>query len=184
MNIPEKITLLIYLDNKYFEAGGSILYNILITCLGNICRSPTAEHLILHRLRGHILEKRVIITSAGLINPGNRAAEAVCNILGREIATTSIHEHRSRVATPGMMKENDLILPMGIYEMNGILSIYRHGNTKTYLDWIYGSEGKEVDDPYGMGRKHYKRMVELLESTVDDFLAKLEITLADVAEIP
>jgi len=156
------------------------MYKILITCLGNICRSPAAEHLILHRMHGRPIEKRTKICSAGLINPGNRAAEAVRNILDREKGIASIQEHRSRVATPGMMKENDLILPMGIYEMNGILSIYRHGNTKTYLDWIYGTSGKEVDDPYGMGRRHYKRMIELLEGTVDDFLAKLEKTLGNV----
>ncbi|MDP6154872.1 MAG: hypothetical protein QGH39_10700 [Candidatus Thermoplasmatota archaeon] len=156
------------------------MYKILITCLGNICRSPAAEHLILHRLHGHPLEKRVRISSAGLINPGNRAAEAVRNIVGREMGIASIREHRSRVATPGMMKENDLILPMGIYEMNGILSIHRHGNTKTYLDWIYGTSGKEVEDPYGMGHRHYKKMVELLEGTVDDFLVKMEKILNNV----
>jgi len=131
-------------------------------------------------MHGLQIEKRIKISSAGLINPGNMAAEAVRNILDREMKIDSIQEHRSRVATPGMMKEHDLILPMGIYEMNGILSIYRHGNTKTYLDWIYGTEGREVDDPYGMGRKHYKRMIELLEGTVDDFLGKMEKTLINV----
>ena len=150
------------------------MYKILITCLGNICRSPAAEHLLIHRLRGHPLDNRVKISSAGLINPGNRAAEEVRDILGRDMKIASIREHRSRVATPGLMKEDDLILPMGIYEMNGILSIYRHGNTITYLDWIYGTRGKEVDDPYGKGRMHYRKMVELLESTVDDFIQKAD----------
>ncbi len=160
------------------------MYKILITCLGNICRSPAAEHLILHRLNGHPLEKLIKISSAGLINPGNRAAGTVRNILEGEMCISSIHEHRSRVASPGMMKENDLILPMGIYEMKGILHIYPHENTHTYLDWVYGTNGKEVEDPYGMGRGHYKRMVELLEGTVDDFFQKLEMILNNVDKNP
>lgn len=151
------------------------MYKILITCLGNICRSPTAEHLILQQLTSHPLEKKVVITSAGLINPGNHAAEAVRKLLGGEMGISSIRQHRSRVATPGMMKENDLILPMGKYEMDGILSIHHHENTHTYLDWIYGgSDGWEVKDPYGMGFEEYRKMVDFIGTTVDDFVFRLE----------
>lgn len=154
------------------------MYKILITCLGNICRSPTAEHLLIHRLAGHPLEKRVTITSAGLVNPGNQAAEAVRKILGEEMGISSVYEHRSRVATPGLMKENDLILPMGKYEMDGILSVHDHENTSTYLDWIYGgSAGWEVNDPYGMSFEHYRKMVEFIDSTVADLIFRLENVL-------
>ncbi len=149
------------------------MYRILITCLGNICRSPTAEHLIINKLKGHHLESKVEITSAGLINPGNQAAREVRKILGQEMGMESIYEHRSRIATSRMMKEHDLILPMGIYEKNGILAIYPHENTFTYLDWIYGTDGKEVADPYGMDFGDYQMMVELLMGTVDDFILKM-----------
>ena len=150
------------------------MYRILITCLGNICRSPTAEHLIINKLNGHPLKGKVEITSAGLLNPGNRAAGDVRKILGREMGIESIYEHRSRIATSRMMKGHDLILPVGIYEKNGILAIYPHEFTFTYLDWIYGTDGKEVADPYGMGFGDYQRMVELLVGTVDDFIRKVE----------
>jgi len=149
------------------------VYRILITCLGNICRSPTAEHLIINKLKGHPLEGKVEISSAGLINPGNQAAREVRKILGREMGMESIYDHRSRVATSRMMKEHDLILPMGIYEKNGILAIYPHEKTYTYLDWIYRTKGKEVADPYGMGFADYQKMVELLMGTVDDFILKV-----------
>ena len=74
-----------------------------------------------------------------------------------------------------MIKENYLIPPMGKYEKDGILSIHHHGNTFTYLDWIYGgSDGREVKDPYGMGFDEYRKMVDFIGTTVGDFILKLE----------
>ena len=38
---------------------------ILFVCLGNICRSPTAEGVLRHKLREAGLEGRVEVDSAG-----------------------------------------------------------------------------------------------------------------------
>ena len=150
------------------------MFNILITCLGNICRSPTAEHFILHRLKGHPLARTVKVSSAGLINPGNMAAAPVRKIMGREMGITSIDWHRSRIATPDMLERQSLVLPMGIYEMNGILDIRDHPRVLTYMDWIYGTDGQEVADPYGMGEEDFRRMIISMEATMDDLMDKLE----------
>ncbi len=38
---------------------------VLMVCLGNICRSPTAEAVLCQRLRAHGLHERVVVDSAG-----------------------------------------------------------------------------------------------------------------------
>ena len=148
------------------------MFNILITCLGNICRSPAAEHLLLHRLEDHSLHGRVSISSAGLLDSGKNAAGPVRDILGTEMKITSIYRHSSRTATPSLIDEQDLILSMGIYEMKGILDIRRHPETHLYMDWIYDTRGQEVADPYGKHITDYRRMISLLDGAVDDLLRK------------
>ena len=38
---------------------------VLFVCMGNICRSPTAEGVFRHRLQGAGLHERVTVDSAG-----------------------------------------------------------------------------------------------------------------------
>ena len=160
------------------------MFNILITCLGNICRSPAAEHLLLYRLEDHPLSGKVNISSAGLLDAGIAAAGPVRDILGTEMKITSIYRHGSRTATPSLIDEQDLILSMGIYEMKGILDIRRHPETHLYLDWIYGTIGREVADPYGKDITDYRRMISLLDGAVDDFLRKAADALPERDRIP
>ncbi len=48
---------------------------ILFVCLGNICRSSTAEGVMLHLIKEAGLEKEFVIDSAGIIglSPGGTA---------------------------------------------------------------------------------------------------------------
>jgi protein-tyrosine phosphatase len=48
-------------------------YRILMVCMGNICRSPTAEGVLRAKLAQAGLSKRVLVDSAGTHNyhPGN-----------------------------------------------------------------------------------------------------------------
>lgn len=151
-----------------------VIYKVLITCLGNICRSPTAEYLLNRAIETTELKSKIEITSAGLINPGNMASGFVRSILGDEMGIVSIQEHRSRVATQKMLSESDLVLPMGISELEGILSISPHPNAHLYMDFVYGTLGGEVEDPYGGPIDEYRKMVSLIDITVQPWVEKME----------
>ena len=62
--------------------------NILIVCVGNICRSPTAEALFAHRLSGQDLT----ISSAGIGalvgNPMDKTAHEVLQDNGENLANS------------------------------------------------------------------------------------------------
>ena len=63
------------------EAGDKKL-SVLMVCMGNICRSPTAEGVLRHKLRAAGLDERVHVASAGthgdyhLASPPDRRSQA------------------------------------------------------------------------------------------------------------
>ena len=84
---------------------------VLFVCLGNICRSSTAEGVMLHLLKEAGMEKEVMIDSAGMLSyhqgelPDSRmrahAAKRGYNLV-----------HRSRPVTTDDFDKFDLILGM------------------------------------------------------------------------
>src|SRR5215210_6213664 len=84
---------------------------LLFVCLGNICRSPTAEGVMRHVLREQGLEDRMEIDSAGTggwhvgAPPDERATEAAQR---REI----VLDGAARKFSPGDFEDFDLILAM------------------------------------------------------------------------
>jgi len=130
--------------------------------------------LLKEGLKGHPLDGKVLVDSAGLINPGNPASRHVRTILSEDMGIDDVMEHRSKIVTPALISEQDLILPMGVYEMEGLLDVSVHSNTHLYMDWAYGTKGQEVEDPYGYPHAKYCDMVRILEQSVELFIRKLE----------
>jgi protein-tyrosine phosphatase len=77
---------------------------ILVTCLGNICRSPYLEAVLRRETPD------TIVTSAGFLGPG-RPVPAVSAALAKRRGL-DLSEHRSRTVTAAMMREADLIIAM------------------------------------------------------------------------
>jgi protein-tyrosine phosphatase len=80
---------------------------VLFVCLGNVCRSPYAEHRFRALLEDRGLESPAV-GSAGFIGPGRAApapALATAERRGLDLGT-----HRSRVLDEGMAAESGLIV--------------------------------------------------------------------------
>lgn len=83
--------------------------SILVICLGNICRSPYAEHRLTDELaRAGLDDVRVV--SAGFILPGRSSPEAARRVAARR--GLDLENHRSRVVTPEMARAADVTLVM------------------------------------------------------------------------
>ncbi|MEY1522815.1 arsenate reductase/protein-tyrosine-phosphatase family protein, partial [Providencia manganoxydans] len=79
--------------------------NILVVCMGNICRSPTGERL----LQAHFPNKKV--HSAGIIAKDDRPAyDSAIRIAQQH--DLCLDNHQSRRLTSELCKEADLILVM------------------------------------------------------------------------
>lgn len=83
--------------------------SILVVCLGNICRSPYAEHRLTDELSRRGLDD-VLVRSAGFIRPGRRSPAAARRAAARR--GVDLEGHRSRVVTPSMLGDAGVILVM------------------------------------------------------------------------
>ena len=86
--------------------------SVLIVCTGNICRSPTAEGVLRHKLAEQGLHERVRVDSAGLGDghvgdPPERRAVARAGLRGYDLSAL-----RARQFTTRDYYDFDLILGM------------------------------------------------------------------------
>jgi len=84
----------------------SPIHSVLAVCHGNICRSPYAE-AVLGRL---LTPAGIAVSSAGFVWPGRPVppvALAVASERGVDLS-----EHRSRLVTPELIRESQLVVVM------------------------------------------------------------------------
>jgi protein-tyrosine phosphatase len=142
--------------------------NILIVCVGNICRSPAAEALLLHRLQG----KGLSIASAGIGalvgNPMDKTAHEVLNEHGLEHGS-----HRARQINSEMLHKADLILAMEQSHIQHIRQIAPEVHGKTFLlgKWL---DDTEIPDPYRQSKPAFEHVHSLLTQSVESWLPYLK----------
>lgn len=83
--------------------------SVLVICLGNICRSPYAEHRLTEQLAAAGLG-RVRVVSAGFILPGRSSPEPARRVAARR--GLDLEKHRSRVVTATQAREADVTIVM------------------------------------------------------------------------
>lgn len=101
---------------------------ILVVCVGNICRSPTAELL----LRNALTPSTISVTSAGLSARVGEGMEASA----RQVLEDHGHSaegFRARQLTADIVNESDLILVMEKQHVNQVLKIASHARGKVFL---------------------------------------------------
>ena len=85
---------------------------VLFVCLGNICRSPTAEGVLRHKLREAGLADQVEVASAGtgdwhVGNPTDKRSQAAAKLRGYDLST-----QRAQQVSRADFASYDLILAM------------------------------------------------------------------------
>lgn len=171
---------------------------VLAVCLGNICRSPTAEAVLKMVLKRHGLAERVFVDSCGTgggspdwykrggwsFHEGNPADERMAMAArARDVHLTS----RSRPLRPADLETFDVVLAMDESNVSEIRRAARYwGEAYAALaerkvhrvtDYCRTYAGaKSVPDPYYGGADGFERVLDLLEDAceglVTDLLAK------------
>lgn len=142
--------------------------NILIVCVGNICRSPAAEALLAHKLKG----KGLTISSAGIGalvgNQMDKTAHEVLNDHGVEHTA-----HRARQVDSEMLHRADLILVMEQSHIQHIRQIAPEVHGKTFLlgKWL---DDTEIPDPYRQSKPAFEHVHSLLTQSVESWLPYLK----------
>jgi protein-tyrosine phosphatase len=149
---------------------------ILFICLGNICRSPTAEAVFRDRVEAAGLSDAFEIDSAGFLSEhrGNESDSRMKrHAKARGYTLTSI----SRPLTKKDFYYFDLLIAM---DQENIQDLYRlapdeESKAKCSLFLSYAPELRvsEVPDPYYGGEAGFQEVIDLVEIAADALLSKL-----------
>ncbi|AGZ34227.1 low molecular weight protein-tyrosine-phosphatase [Pseudomonas sp. Rh2] len=149
---------------------------VLFVCLGNICRSPTAEGVLRHQLRAAGLADQVHVASAGTAEwhvgkaPDSRTSKAA---LARGY---DLSQQRAQQVKAAHFTEYDLILAMDESNLSHLRALRPH-TAKGELDLFlrrYGAELDEVPDPYYGGAEGFERVLDLIEAACRELVVEIK----------
>lgn len=152
------------------QAGAA---RVLFVCLGNICRSPTAEGVMRKLLDDHGLAGRIEVDSAGthayhVGEPPDRRAAAAAARRGIDLSAL-----RGRRVEPSDFHRFDYILAMDRENLSNLLAIAPPGQeSKARLFLEFGTQRSitEVPDPYYGGADGFDRVLDLIEDAAQGLL--------------
>jgi protein-tyrosine phosphatase len=140
---------------------------ILILCVGNICRSPTAEYI----LRQHIKSQGITVSSAGLGalqgEPANESAQKIALEHGVDMSP-----HIAKQINSKIIYENDVILVMQQGHLEDLYARYPEVRGKAFLlgKWI---DNAEISDPYRKSDEAFIHVYNLIERACHAWLKYL-----------
>ena len=147
---------------------------ILFLCTGNVCRSPMAEGLFRHAVKGRG-EFRVVSAGIGAMNgepPTHHSVQAM-----REIGIDISHQ-RSRSLTAELVRSADLILGMTHSHTDTVALLYPSAAEKTFLlrefDETLEPYEKDISDPIGSPYEIYVECRDQIEQGIVTLLKFME----------
>ena len=149
--------------------------SILFVCMGNICRSPTAEAVFCYKAKQQGL--KLVIDSAGTLGaharekPDHRAQKAG---IDRGYSFAGL---KARKVTENDFKKFDLILAMDEDNVQNLLKVApQHLTNKIvlFLSFAQNYADTEVPDPYYGGAKGFQYVLDLVEDASDGLLEKMK----------
>ncbi len=149
--------------------------SILFVCMGNICRSPSAEAVFRQKAREQGISLQ--IDSAGTLSahakekPDHRSQKAG---IARGYSFDGI---KSRKVTLKDFESFDLVLAMdndNIDELNKVAPKEFHCKIHLFLDFANELAEQQVPDPYYGGAKGFDYVLDLIEAASEGLLLKLK----------
>ena len=151
-----------------------------MVCLGNICRSPTAEGVLRTKLQRLGLQDRVRVESAGTHGEKGGApdARAVAAAAKRGYDLSRI---RSRRVVAADLAGYDLVLAMDNDNLEFLQEASApelQGRIRLLLkDEAASGEGRDVPDPYYGGPAGFEHVLDLIEAACDKLAQDLRLRL-------
>ncbi len=149
---------------------------ILVVCMGNICRSPTADGVLRKKVADAGLTEALVIDSAG--THGYHAGHAPDQRSQAEAQKNGydLSDIESRRVTEEDFYAFDLILAMdqdNLAHLRDMEPDDGRATLRLFLDYHPSRRGEEVPDPYYGGRAGFAHVLDLIEVAADGLLAEL-----------
>lgn len=148
--------------------------SILFVCMGNICRSPSAEGVMRAKLFTAGLADRIRVDSAGTHGyhvgepPDPRSCRAAA------VRGYALEALRARQVEVVDFERFDLVLAadrQNLRELKRLCPLSLHHKLELMLAPLNGGED-EVPDPYYGGSKGFEKVLDLLESACDGWIQR------------
>jgi protein-tyrosine phosphatase len=149
---------------------------VLFVCMGNICRSPTAEGVFRHVIQQQGTADRFMVDSAGthayhVGEQPDRRAQQTARARGIDLAFI-----RARKVTRNDFAEFDYILAMDSDNYHNLLAICPaeyEDKVQLFLDYATNSHEQDVPDPYYGGQQGFEHVFDLVEDASHGFHNKV-----------
>lgn len=149
---------------------------LLFVCMGNICRSPSAEGVFRRVLADKAPHLQIEIDSAGTHDyhvgrpPDRRAVEAA---LRRGVDLSKL---RARQVAREDFERFDLILVMdeeNLTALHAVAPVQYRDRIRLLMDFAPDAPSRHVPDPYYGGLRGFEEVLDLLEEASEGLLAVL-----------
>ena len=137
---------------------------ILIVCVGNICRSPTAERLLQQAL------PHKTVSSAGIAALAGQSADATAEAIARQHGV-ALDGHIAQQLTRTLCQQHDLILVMEQKHIDAVTRIAPEvrGKTMLYGHWLK----RDIPDPYRQSREAFEFTYDLIAEATQAWAQRL-----------
>ena len=147
---------------------------VLMVCLGNICRSPTAEAVLRAKLEAAGLAEQVVVDSAGtgswhIGSPPDARSQRHAANRGYDLSAL-----RGRQVAEGDFHHFDLILAMDEDNLADLERLAPDGSSRAEVRLF---AHVEVPEPYAGGAAGFEQVLDLVEAAADAWVKNLAARL-------
>jgi len=152
---------------------------VLFVCLGNICRSPSAEAVLNAKLKDHGLSNDVEVDSAGTSGyhtdePADARMQTHAQKRGYSLTS------RSRQIRSVDFDEFDFIIAMDQSNYRNLLNLAKTSEHRSKVaimtDFSENLDG-DVPDPYYGGALGFERVLDVLEESIKGLIEEIKDSL-------
>lgn len=145
------------------------IVRIAMVCMGNICRSPMAEHVLRAKLAAANLPAEVVSAGTGGWHAGEPADPRTEAVL-REHGYT--YEHTAQQIKRSWLDAFDLILVMDHDNLKNVLALANKSGQRAVVKLLRdfdpnSAPGSIVPDPYYGGPDEFEQTLKLIEAACD-----------------
>jgi protein-tyrosine phosphatase len=149
---------------------------VLFVCMGNICRSPTAEAVFRDMVEKAGMGRRILIDSAGthdyhIGKPPDARAQSAALQRGYDMSAS-----RGRQVQSADFDRFEYVLAMDNANLDILRRLRPHdatGHLGLFLEFSTRDGEREVPDPYYGGASGFKHVLDLVEDASAGLLAHI-----------
>lgn len=151
--------------------------SVLFICMGNICRSPTAEAVFRAHAEAAGLADRITVASAGthayhIGSPPDTRAQAAAKRRGYDLSAL-----RGKEASAELLQA-DYVLVMDAQNLRDLKRRFPEARAEKFMAFaplpVRERYGEDVPDPYFGGEEGFTAVLEVLEAASEGLLREIQ----------